>query len=653
MLGYLSLVQLGITGFYDVPDPTSAGMNALGAAAGLAVGGWLIGRASPAALAVALGYAGTVVVAGCFQLTQGLINEALAIAVVSAGLGGLLTFLALAGFGRSTRERAIPSIDHAHPELHIEPAAAPTSAPPAEGELLGPSAGRAAGVAVPRMLGLSGSQVAAIVAGLACLVVFVLTLLPGVSFGDSAELQRVPFQLGIPHPTGFPVYVLLGKLFSLIPIGSIAWRANFLSAVAASSAAAVAALSMGRLGVRPTIAAAAASAAALTTIVWTEATTAEVSAVHLLFVSLLIHRALLWRDERRPRDLYLGALLLGLAAVNHPTAIALAPIFVVYVVWVGRAAIWARPGVVVRAALAFLFGVTPLLYTAARAVAGGNDLYRYIATLDGFTYWVTGSQMSVSMHSVLSVGGLGGFVLGLPAWLAVTADRSTPLFVGLAGIGAVATWRRDRAFALFGAGVVALSVYLYVNYVPTLERYLLVVMLVMAIWMGVGLEWLFRWLDVRRIRLSAVSILIPVLLVGSFWPAMNQSDNHLGEQFVADVFSRMPTGSVVLSYWDAVQPMGYQHCVEGWRPDIAVLAPFDRDYDGCDPQGDLATLVSNRPVYALLLFPSDLQALGSEFQLTQVATVMAPFGGRTADVSCGLYRVDPKPVASEGSRPSG
>src|SRR5258706_11086582 len=62
------------------------------------------------------------------------------------------------------------------------------------------------------------------------LVVYVRTLLPGPSFGDWAEMQFIPAQLGIPHPTGYPLYVLLGWLFSLVPIGSWAYPAHLLSA---------------------------------------------------------------------------------------------------------------------------------------------------------------------------------------------------------------------------------------------------------------------------------------------------------------------------------------------------------------------------------------------------------------------------------------
>ena len=45
-----------------------------------------------------------------------------------------------------------------------------------------------------------------------------------------------------------------------------------------------------------------------------------------LFLSgLLVHRALVWRDERRDRDLRIGALLSGLALANHLLALSVVP----------------------------------------------------------------------------------------------------------------------------------------------------------------------------------------------------------------------------------------------------------------------------------------------------------------------------------------
>ena len=57
------------------------------------------------------------------------------------------------------------------------------------------------------------------------LIVYLRTLLPGAVGGDPGELQFVPALLSLPHPTGTPLYCLLGKLWSLLPLGpTVAWR---------------------------------------------------------------------------------------------------------------------------------------------------------------------------------------------------------------------------------------------------------------------------------------------------------------------------------------------------------------------------------------------------------------------------------------------
>jgi len=64
------------------------------------------------------------------------------------------------------------------------------------------------------------------------------TLAPGLLPGDSGELQTLSALLGNTHPTGYPIYLLVGKLFTWLPVGDMAYRVNLLSAVMAALAVA-------------------------------------------------------------------------------------------------------------------------------------------------------------------------------------------------------------------------------------------------------------------------------------------------------------------------------------------------------------------------------------------------------------------------------
>ena len=63
------------------------------------------------------------------------------------------------------------------------------------------------------------------------------TLAPTVLQGDPALFQFTPYVLGVTYPTGFPLYLLLGKLWlTIFPFGEIAWRMNLFSALCAALA---------------------------------------------------------------------------------------------------------------------------------------------------------------------------------------------------------------------------------------------------------------------------------------------------------------------------------------------------------------------------------------------------------------------------------
>src|SRR5205823_4605669 len=66
-----------------------------------------------------------------------------------------------------------------------------------------------------------------------------MTLSPSVGAGDSGELILAAHSLGIPHPPGYPVWLLLARLADLLPWGTVALRVNALSALLAAARAGV------------------------------------------------------------------------------------------------------------------------------------------------------------------------------------------------------------------------------------------------------------------------------------------------------------------------------------------------------------------------------------------------------------------------------
>ena len=183
----------------------------------------------------------------------------------------------------------------------------------------------------------------------ASFAVYLFTLSPTVGLEDSGEFITAVSSLGIAHPSGYPLYVVLGKLFTLlVPFGDIAWRVNLFSAFCASMAVGVLSLLLQELlhhlfirrapyeqdrrASKWTYAIAASIALSLgfSRVWWSQAVIAEVYTLNAFFVVLTLF--LLWRYwcNRQAAALYVFALVYGLSINNHQTMLLLAPVYLLF-----------------------------------------------------------------------------------------------------------------------------------------------------------------------------------------------------------------------------------------------------------------------------------------------------------------------------------
>jgi len=136
-------------------------------------------------------------------------------------------------------------------------------------------------------------------AGLA-LALYVRTLAPGVFVADFAEFQYLPARLGLAHPNGFPFYMLLGKLWSLLPVGALAWRMNLFSALAGALAVGLTVAFVQRLSRRALPGLAAGALLALSPTFWLYSLAAERYTLNLALLIACIWSA--WEaGEDAPR----------------------------------------------------------------------------------------------------------------------------------------------------------------------------------------------------------------------------------------------------------------------------------------------------------------------------------------------------------------
>jgi len=176
-----------------------------------------------------------------------------------------------------------------------------------------------------------------IIAGLLFLVaflVYVRTLAPDVLFGDSGEFQVVARTGGLAHTTGYPIYLLIARLFTYLPFGSIAYNVNLLSAFMGAIAVGELFLIGRALGIRATYAIAAAVFLFINPIFWWQSVIAEVYAISTAFFLAFMLCAVVWRNRRNPRWLAVGGFLGGLCFGLHFTTLLALPAIILYLVFV-------------------------------------------------------------------------------------------------------------------------------------------------------------------------------------------------------------------------------------------------------------------------------------------------------------------------------
>jgi len=186
--------------------------------------------------------------------------------------------------------------------------------------------------------------VLALLTALVAFALYLRTLAPGLLGGDSGEFQFAAWLGGYVHPTGYPLYLMLGWLWThLLPLRDPAWRMNLLSALSGSAAVGLVYLLALRVEKatsivhRPSsivipraVSVFAALTFAVTPTFWSQAVVTEVYALNALFVAAVLLAAVTWARTRSRRDLYITAAIYGLSLAHHRTMLLLAPAILIY-----------------------------------------------------------------------------------------------------------------------------------------------------------------------------------------------------------------------------------------------------------------------------------------------------------------------------------
>lgn len=366
---------------------------------------------------------------------------------------------------------------------------------------------------------------------------------------DGGELITAAVTLGVPHPPGYPLYVLLGHVVSWVPMGQVALRFNLLSAVCGALAAGVVAACAQHwprpavdddAAVTPWPALAVGLTFAFAPLVWSQAIVTEVYTLNLLLVALLLWALL---AERSP---WLVGALFGLSVTTHLTTVLLLPLVVLTAPWRD----W------VRLAGGACLGLLPLLALPFLAAGDSPVVWGDATTLEGWFWLVSGSLYRPNLTSLPPEQLVNRIVSAVPALLRQFA------FVGWLFLPFAFTRKRRTQLAWLVLGAVALFAgYALVYNSRDYVLYMLPGLLLSAVLLTPGMRWARAW-----------SLGLPVLLLALNFTSVQTPTRDDVRRVALRLFENTPPRAVLLTEEDEnVFSLWYFQHVEGMRPDVTVV----------------------------------------------------------------------------------
>jgi hypothetical protein len=406
---------------------------------------------------------------------------------------------------------------------------------------------------------------------------YVKTMAPTIGFIDSGELATVACTLGIAHPTGYPLFTLIGRIFSIFPFSpEEIVRLNIMSALLTSLSVVIFFFIIleifGKKGDRNLNIIASSSSSlflAFSQTVWSQGLSVEVYSLHLLLIALATLFFLKAINEDKSSLWFLFAYMLGLAFTNHLTTILLAPAFLFLFFYEHK---FSRTAFIriLRLVVPFLAGLSVYLYLPIRATSSPPLNWGNPASVEKFWWHFTGKQFRVWMFSSTAAA-----EKQFNYFLHHSPIDFFYIPLGIALIGFFSVFFLDKRIFIFILLLLATCVGYAINYdIHDIDSYFLLAFLALMMFAAFGV---LRLLDISR----KVHFIVPVfLLAGSIFiegynniVQVDQSSNYLVEDYAKNILNNVPRGSIILSYeWDYfVSASYYFQQVKHYRSDVVVL----------------------------------------------------------------------------------
>ena len=415
--------------------------------------------------------------------------------------------------------------------------------------------------------------------------IYLFTMAPGLTWAnngsDGGDLITAAYTSGIVHPTGYPLYLLIARLFQFIPIGSLAYRTNLMSAVFTALSAAliygIVTRTLNEQGHKQAWLAALISGYAfgLAPLVWSQAVITEVYALHAFLTALILYLFVtVFQNVKIITLERIRGLALGLAIGNHVTTIFMLPLILISRNEVNLDSPKSRsPSSLIRHLVWFSIGLSIYLTLPLRALTTPPMNWGNPITLKRL-WWLVSGELYRSYYLQFSFSDILGRI---QAWASMLPQQFGWLGLVLGFTGLILYFVPSRLYLASIWISLAYSLFAFLYSSEDSYVYLIPMYVSFAIWIGLGAGNLSKSLPFHY---TVVSWGVFLLLIGYFVfrvlgyvDQVDASKDLRAEKFGRQVMAEVPKDTLVFVKGDrAVFTIWYFHFALQERTDMVVIA---------------------------------------------------------------------------------
>lgn len=448
-------------------------------------------------------------------------------------------------------------------------------------------------------------------------IIYIITLAPTIISRDSAELIAAAYKLDIAHPPAYPLYIILGKIFSVIPIGIVSYRINLMTALFGALTVFVLFWILLKLVRNITAATVASLCFAFSGLFWFWTTSAEVFSLLTLLAAILIYILISWKEKikfQKVNDfrlLIIFSFIFGLSLGNHHIIILLIPAFLYFIFSTDKKIIDVKK--IGLCLLSFILGVFLMYFFVF--IRSKADLYIDWGNPETFgnlmNVFLRREFGTVFLNEFHNIGwNFKTFFSHLSFNISQLSAQFTFFGIIIAIAGMYYLYKNNKQILIFTALAYlfsSLTISLLMgnmqanpNILFVSERFYILSFFIFTIFLAAGLKFIIQKTKVHNnivyfiITFAIILGLLPINNVISNYKANDKSNEYMDNDKIVNILNSVEENAIIITTDDNIEfGIWYYQMVENTRKDIKVVLPSSSDLKNQDTRERYPEIFSN------------------------------------------------------------